>query len=98
MTKQLRYTFSLLLFAVLFTASCQKETGNSDSVTNAEPASVAASNNNGNHFGNISPEMVIRWNDAATYVVLRTGQLIAAPRIPPFRESHYYAMVNIAMH
>ena len=42
--------------------------------------------------------MLIRWNDASTYVVLRTLQLQAAPRIPPFRESHYYAMVNLAMH
>src|SRR5678809_81897 len=42
--------------------------------------------------------MVLRWNDAASYVVVRTLQLQAAPRIPPFRESHYYAMVNIAMY
>ena len=98
MKKQLQYTVSLLLFAVLFAASCQKETNNSDTPANTETANAANLNNNGNHFGNISPEMVIRWNDAATYVVLRTLQLIAAPRIPPFRESHYYATVNIAMH
>src|SRR6187399_2416328 len=53
---------------------------------------------NGNGFGNVSPEMVLRWNDAATYVVVRTLQLQATPRIPPFRESHYYAMVNLAVH
>src|SRR5678810_972121 len=53
---------------------------------------------NGNGFGNVSPDMVLRWNDAASYVVVRTLQLQAAPRIPPFRESHYYAMVNIAVH
>ena len=98
MRKQLQYTVSLLLFAVLFAASCQKETNNSNTPTNTETANAANLNNNGNHFGNISPEMVIRWNDAASYVVLRTLQLIAAPRIPPFRESHYYATVNIAMH
>ena len=98
MRKQLQYTVSLLLFAVLFAASCKKETNNSTSSVNNEPASAANLNNNGNHFGNISPEMVIRWNDAATYVVVRTLQLQAAPRIPPFRESHYYAMVNIAVH
>ena len=98
MKKQLQYTVSLLLFAVLFAASCQKETNNSNTPTNTETANAANLNNNGNHFGNISPEMVIRWNDAASYVVLRTLQLIAAPRIPPFRESHYYATVNIAMH
>jgi len=98
MRKQLQYTVSLLLFAGLFTASCKKETNNSTSSINNEPASAANLNNNGNHFGNISPEMILRWNDAATYVVVRTLQLQAAPRIPPFRESHYYAMVNIAMH
>ncbi len=54
--------------------------------------------NNGVGKGNVSPDMVLRWNDAATYVVLRTGQLQATPRIPPFRESHYYAMVNLAVH
>ena len=98
MRKQLQYAASLLLFAVVFTVSCKKETNNSNTPANAETANAANLNNNGNHFGNISPEMVIRWNDAATYVVLRTLQLIAAPRIPPFRESHYYATVNIAMH
>src|SRR6478735_8487668 len=98
MRKQLQYTVLLLLFAVLFAASCKKETNNSTSSINSEPASAASLNNNGNHFGNISPEMVIRWNDAATYVVVRTLQLQAAPRIPPFRESHYYAMVNLAVH
>ena len=98
MRKQLQYTVSLLLFAVLFAASCKKETNNSNTPADTETANAANLNNNGNHFGNISPEMVIRWNDAASYVVLRTLQLIAAPRIPPFRESHYYATVNIAMH
>ena len=98
MRKKLQYTILLLSFATLFAVSCQKETNKSNSSVNTEPASAANPNNNGNHFGNISSEMVIRWNDAATYVVTRTLQLIAAPRIPPFRESHYYAMVNIAMH
>jgi hypothetical protein len=98
MRKQLQYTVSLLLFAVIFTVSCKKETNNSTSSINSEPASAASLNNNGNHFGNMSPEMVLRWNNAATYVVVRTLQLQAAPRIPPFRESHFYAMVNIAMH
>jgi hypothetical protein len=98
MRKKLQDTVLLLSFATLFVASCQKETNNSNSLVNTEPASAPNLNNNGNHFGNISPEMVLRWNDAATYVVLRTLQLQAAPRIPPFRESHYYSMVNIAMH
>src|SRR5204863_4896043 len=98
MRKRLQYTILFLSFATLFATSCQKETNNSNRSVNTEPASAAGLNNNGNHFGNISPEMVLRWNDAATYVVLRTLQLQAAPRIPPFRESHYYAMVNLAMY
>ncbi|HET6227484.1 MAG TPA: hypothetical protein VFF27_14475, partial [Bacteroidia bacterium] len=97
MRKKFHHAILLLPFAALFSA-CQKEANNSDSSANTEPASAASLNNKGNHFGNITPEMVLRWNDAATYVVVRTLQLQAAPRIPPFRESHYYAMVNIAVH
>ena len=98
MRKKLLQVMLVLSSALLFFVSCQKEANNPSSSLNAEPSGAARSNNNGNHFGNISPEMVIRWNDAATYVVLRTLQLVPAPRIPPFRESHYYAMVNLAMH
>lgn len=78
----------------LFLISCKKER----SISISEEPVSARFDNNGIGKGNISPEMVTRWNDAATYVVVRTMQLVAAPRIPPFRESHYYAMVNIAMH
>jgi len=98
MRKTLRYTILLLSFVTLFATSCQKETNNSNPSVTTEPASVAGLNNNGNHFGSISPEMVLRWSDAATYVVVRTLQLVPTPRIPPFRESHYYTMVNLAMH
>src|SRR5262245_6942992 len=98
MRKKLQCTILLLSITTLFVVSCQKETNNSNARLNPELPSAANANNNGNHFGNISPEMVIRWNDAATYVVVRTLQLQAAPRIPPFRESHYYSMVNIAVH
>jgi len=97
MRKKFHHSILLFSFAALFSA-CQKEANNSNSSVNTEPASAASLNNKGNHFGNISPEMVLRWNDAATYVVVRTLQLQATPRIPPFRESHYYSMVNIAMH
>src|SRR6188768_3553885 len=75
---------------ILFFFSCKKE------------KSIITENarfeNNGKGFGNVSPQMVIKWNDAASYVVLTTLQIQPAPRIPPFRESHYYAMVNLAMH
>lgn len=79
---------------LLFIISCKKE----KSVTIPEEATTSRFDNNGIGKGNVSPEMVLRWNDAATYVVIRTMQLQAAPRIPPFRESHYYSMVNLAMH
>jgi hypothetical protein len=82
----LKWIFVLILFFL----SCKKE------------KSIISENarfeNNGKGFGNVSPQMVLQWNDAASYVVLTTLQIQPAPRIPPFRESHYYAMVNLAMH
>ena len=85
---------ALLPSLLLFFISCKKE----KSIPITEELQSAWFDNNGIGKGNISPEMVLRWNDAATYVVIRTLQLQATPRIPPFRESHYYSMVNIAMH
>jgi hypothetical protein len=84
MRKALQYTILLLSITTLFVVSCQKEINNSNASVNAEPASAAGLNNNGNHFGNISSEMVLRWNDAASYVVVRTMQLVSAPRIRHF--------------
>jgi hypothetical protein len=79
----------LMLFSVsLLSVSCNKM----DTITR----NYSSQKRNGN--GSTSPDMVLRWNDAATYVVIRTLQLQATPRIPPFRESHYYAMVNLAVH
>lgn len=89
MRKQFLFSIILVLSATLFILSCKKETGD----TNHDPFIK-----NGNGWGKASPEMFLKWNDAATYVVLRTMQLQPTPRIPPFRESHYYAMVNIAVH
>jgi len=83
------------MLIVFFVFGCKKETTNP---ANEEIPTSARFDNNGEGRGNVSPEMVLRWNDAATYVVLRTLQLQATPRIPPFRQSHYYAMVNIAVH
>ncbi|HEV8284521.1 MAG TPA: hypothetical protein VGQ09_09430 [Chitinophagaceae bacterium] len=88
---------SVIIPVLALVTSCQKETSHSQSKGESETAN-ARFNNNGNGFGNVSPEMVLTWNNAASYVVVRTLQLQAAPRIPPFRESHYYAMVNIAVH
>src|SRR5215210_6392730 len=42
--------------------------------------------------------MVLRWNKAAIDVVTQTQQAIPDAPIPPFIESRFYAMVNIAMH
>jgi len=86
---------SLIIAVTLFIPGCQKQT---TTVSTDEPATNARFENNGIGWGTTSPEMVLRWNDAATYVVLKTLQLQPTPRIPPFRESRYYAMVNIAVH
>lgn len=48
--------------------------------------------------GTLSAEMVLRWNMAAIDVVRQTQQTIPDAPIPPFFESRFYAMVNIAMH
>ena len=78
----------LILSLSLFVLSCEKEPGNTPT----------HGPGGGNGIGNVSPAMVLTWNDAATYVVVTTLQMQPTPRIPPFRESHYYAMVNLAMH
>ena len=91
----IRCLHGLIIILVLFLFSCKKESTLSG---NADIPGGSRFDNNGVGNGNVSPDMVLRWNDAAIYVVLRTGQLQATPRIPPFRESHYYAMVNIAVH
>ena len=85
----------LVLGVTLIVFGCKKENTTNN---NEEIAGSARFDNNGEGKGNVSPEMVLLWNSAASYVVTRTLQLQAAPRIPPFRESHYYAMVNIAVH
>jgi len=76
--------------------SCQKEKQTKSS--NEDQLEIARFNNNGNGFGNISPEMVLRWNQAAIYVEVNTPRTPPNPPIFPFVESRYYAMVNIAMH
>lgn len=95
MIKQLLHAVLLIFSVSFFLISCQKET---TSVSTEASASIARFENNGIGWGNTSSDMVLRWNDAATYVVLKTLQLQPTPRIAPFRESRYYAMVNIAVH
>lgn len=76
--------------------SCQKNIKEVPGSENSVPATRVEKNSDG--FGNISPTMVLKWSDAATYVVLQTLQAVPSPRIPPFYESRYYAMVHVAMH
>jgi len=87
----------LVITVLVFITSCQKEVRNPRSSDDTDAAS-ARFENNGNGFGNISPEMVLRWNQAAIYVELNTPRTPPNPPIFPFIESRYYAMVNIAMH
>jgi len=86
----------LFLCSLTFTA-CQKEAKQASALS-SQTTSASRFENNGNGWGTVSPEMVLRWNEAATYVVLQTQAVISNPPIPPFIESRFYAMVNIAMH
>jgi hypothetical protein len=86
----------LLLFVI---ASCKKEIKETPSQgENPDLASSSRFKNAGKGNGNISAEMVLQWNKAAIDVVLQTQQVIPDAPIPPFFESRFYAMVNIAMH
>ncbi|ESU22359.1 hypothetical protein FEDK69T_23440 [Flavobacterium enshiense DK69] len=85
-------SLKLLLFVGLITLfSCRQE---------EIPTTSLSEEVNSEKFQNknTSPEMVLRWNEAATYVVLQTQVAVPNPPIPPFIESRYYAMVNVAMH
>jgi PAP2 superfamily len=95
MKHSIKLSTTSLLFSLIILFSCQKETTNAST---DESASIARFEKKGIGLGTTSRELVFRWNDAATYVVLKTLQVQPTPRIPPFRESHYYAMVNIAVH
>ena len=91
----IRHLLLLMSLITFFVFGCKKEATES---INEEIATNARFDNSGEGRGNVSPEMVLRWNEAAVYVVSRTLQIQSTPRIPPFRESHYYATVNIAVH
>jgi len=84
----------VLIFSSLFFTACKKESkqtlGPEDNATGA-----ARFENNSNGWGTVSPEMVLRWNDAAFYLMLNTPQ---PPPVTPFWSSRYTAMVHIAMH
>ena len=88
----------VILFLIAIT-SCKKQA--TEPLSQEEnPASAFKNNNNGNGnaYGTISAEMVLRWNKAAIEVVTRTQAAIPDAPITPITESRFYAMVNIAMH
>lgn len=80
----------LLLTIMTIHFSCQKKIELQPDIYEE----LKANNSSGNH----SPAMVLAWNKAAIDVVTQTLQIMPNPPIPPFLESRYYAMVNIAMH
>jgi len=83
----------VLIFSSLFFTACKKEMKQAPASQSEEAA--ARFENNGNGWGTLSPDMVLRWNDAAFYVMLNTPQ---PPPVTPFWSSRYTAMVHIAMH
>ncbi|HEX5668256.1 MAG TPA: hypothetical protein VFX73_05590 [Chitinophagaceae bacterium] len=82
---------SAMMLLIVAVAGCNKELSDHD----GNEFSESRFNNPGQGWGNTSPDMVLTWNDAATYVVTNAPP---GPPIPPFIESRYYAMVNLAMH
>jgi hypothetical protein len=84
------FKLAIIILAV-GVAGCNKELADSG----ANDFSESRFNNPGQGWGNVSGETVLLWNDAASYVVTNAPP---GPPIPPFIESRYYAMVNLAMH
>lgn len=83
----------LIISASSLIISCQKEEKNA--LSYSETVTSARFDNRGNGSGNTSPEMVLRWNDAAFYVINNTPQ---PPPVTPFWSSRYTAMIHLAMH
>src|SRR6187551_872455 len=83
----------VLIFSSLFFTACKKEM--KQAPASQSESAAARFENNGNGWGTLSPDMVLRWNDAAFYVMLNTPQ---PPPVTPFWSSRYTAMVHIAMH
>jgi hypothetical protein len=86
----------ILFLGSVLISSCSKDLKHAD----WESGSISKDDfeKNGKGWGIVSPEMVLRWNEAATYVVMQTQLTVPDPPIPPFIESRFYAMVNVAMH
>lgn len=94
----IRKLLFLLSPIIFFVAGCQKDS-TKETLSDTEALSAKTKfESNGSGWGVTSPDMVLLWNEAATEVVLQTQAVVPNPPIPPFIESRYYAMVNVAMH
>lgn len=85
----LSFGIILLLLAV---PSCRKDLGN------FFPDKNDFWPGNGHGYGKYNPAMVITWNQAAIQTVQKIQHEVPDPPIPPFIESRFYAMVQIAIH
>ena len=84
----------LLLAPVIF-ISCQKQISKNQQ---QQELSSAQFNNFGIGNGNISPAMVLTWNEAGTQAIANMAPLTGSGPLPPMPESRIYAMINVAMH
>ena len=84
----------LLLAPVIF-ISCQKQISKNQQ---KQELSSAQFNNFGIGNGNISPAMVLTWNEAGTQAIANMAPLTGSGPLPPMPESRIYAMINVAMH
>ena len=84
----------LLLAPVIF-ISCQKQISKNQQ---QQELSSAQFNNPGIGNGNISPAMVLTWNEAGTQAIANMAPLTGSGPLPPMPESRIYAMINVAMH
>ena len=78
-----------LVFFIL--TSCKKEPEQKQELQSA------GLTNPGERFGNISPAMVLTWNEAGTQAIANMTPIVGVP-LPPMPESRIYAMINVAMH
>jgi hypothetical protein len=88
-----RKFFLFLATSTALFYSCQKDI----SQKQQRETLSARFTNHGLGFGNVSPAMVLAWNQAAVDVDLQTQAATPAP-VPPFIDSRFFAMVNVAMH
>jgi hypothetical protein len=86
---------TIILLAPIIFIACQKDISKTPQL---QESPMARFSNPGIGFGNISPQMVLTWNEAALYTSAEVQKVSGAPPVPPFTEARYFAMVNAAMH